>query len=89
VLQSGVAPNLTHLMSRTSFAGALFEMYDDDGNLNVADLREWIRNAPALKPANAENQQGMPSFEEKLNEEDLDNLVTFLQTLGNPPILPD
>lgn len=89
VLRSGVAPNLTHLMSRTSFAGALFEMYEEDGTLNVADLRAWVRNAPALKPANAENQQGMPSFEEKLGEEDLDNIVTFLQTLGSPPILPD
>ena len=89
LLTANVAPNLTHLMSRTSFAGALFDLYNDDGTLNVADLREWVRNAPHLKPMNPDNFQGMPSFLDTLNEEDLDNIVAFLQTLGSQPILPN
>ena len=89
LLTANVAPNLTHLMSRTSFAGALFDLYNDDGTLNVADLREWVRDAPHLKPMNPDNFQGMVSFVDTLNEEDLDNIVAFLQTLGSQPILPN
>jgi cytochrome c oxidase subunit 2 len=88
-LLAGVAPNLTHLMSRTSFAGALFELYNDDGSLNVADLREWIRNAPENKPMAPDNGQGMISFAEVLSEEDLDDIIAYLQTLGSRPILPN
>ena len=84
---SGYAPNLTHLMTRTSFAGALFELYKDDGSVNVADLKEWIRNAPGQKPARPENRQGMISFAETLSDSELDDLVTYLMTLGGPPPL--
>ncbi|RZP39185.1 MAG: cytochrome c oxidase subunit II [Acidimicrobiales bacterium] len=86
-LTSGYAPNLTHLMTRTSFAGALFELYKDDGSVNVADLKEWIRNAPGQKPARPENRQGMISFAETLSDSELDDLVTYLMTLGGPPPL--
>ena len=86
-LTSGYAPNLTHLMTRTSFAGALFELYKDDGSVNVADLKEWIRNAPGQKPARPENRQGMISFAETLTDSELDDLVTYLMTLGGPPPL--
>lgn len=89
LLTSNVAPNLTHLMSRTSFAGALFDLYNDDGSLNVADLREWVRDAPDLKPMNPDNLQGMRSFKEALNEEDIDMILAYLQTLGSRPILPN
>lgn len=88
-LLAGVAPDLTHLMSRTAFAGATFEMYDDDGLLNLADLREWVRDAPENKPMEPENQQGMISFADLLSEEDLDNILAYLQTLGSRPILPN
>lgn len=84
---AGLAPNLTHLMSRTSFAGALFDLYLDDGDVNLADLREWVRNAPSMKPMAADEQRGMPSFEETLDEEDLDNIVAYLRTLGDEPAL--
>ena len=99
-LLAGIAPNLTNLMSRTAFAGALYETYqtgpdgeylrDDEGNLklNVAELREWVRNAPDMKPARADNQQGMLDFSEVLTDQDLDNLMAYLQTLGSPPVLP-
>ena len=88
-LASGYAPNLTHLMTRTSFAGALYELYKDDGSVNVADLREWVRNAPGQKPARPENRQGMISFAETLSATELDDLVTYLLTLGaRPPLMP-
>jgi|TARA_B100000959_G_scaffold284115_1_gene354840 cytochrome c oxidase subunit 2 len=88
-LTSGYAPNLTHLMTRTSFAGSVFELYNDNGSVNIADLREWVRDAPTLKPARADNRQGMISFAEILNESDLDDLVTYLTTLGgHPPLMP-
>ena len=86
-LTSGYAPNLTHLMTRTSFAGSIFELYEDDGSVNIADLKEWIRNAPGQKPARADNRQGMPSFAEILSDTELDDLVTYLMTLGGPPPL--
>ena len=86
-LTSGYAPNLTHLMTRTSFAGSIFELYEEDGSVNIADLKEWIRNAPGQKPARAENRQGMPSFAETLSDSELDDLVTYLMTLGGPPPL--
>ena len=88
-LLSGVAPNLTHLMTRTSFAGSLFELYNDDGSANIAELREWIRDAPDRKPSRPDNRQGMISFVEILNESELDDLVTYLLTLGGkPPLMP-
>ncbi len=99
-LLAGIAPNLTNLMSRTAFAGALYETYqtgpggeylrNPDGSLkvNVAELREWVRNAPDMKPARADNQQGMLDFSEVLTDQDLDNLVEYLKTLGSPPVLP-
>ena len=88
-LASGVAPNLTHLMSRTSFGGSLFELYNEDQSVNVADLREWVRNAPGQKPSRPENRQGMMSFAEILNGPELDDIVSYLQTLGGkPPLMP-
>ncbi len=99
-LLAGIAPNLTNLMSRTAFAGAMFETYltgpdgeylrGSDGRLvpNVAEMREWVRNAPDMKPARADNQQGMLGFSEVLTDEDLDNLMEYLKTLGSPPVLP-
>ena len=99
-LLSGLAPNLTNLMSRTAFAGALYETYllgpdgeylrgpDGELRLNIAELREWVRNAPNMKPARADNQQGMLDFSEVLTDQDLDNLMEFLKTLGSPPVLP-
>jgi len=85
-LLSGLAPNLTNLMSRTSFAGSLFELYNEDGSLNESELREWIRDAPGQKPANSDIAQGMISFAEQLNDEDLADIVAYLRTLGEPPI---
>lgn len=56
-------PNLTHLGSRTTFAGAKYD-------LTVEDLAQWIYDAPGEKPAqcdksfaeSGERCKGMPSF---------------------------
>ncbi|MDH3755181.1 MAG: cytochrome c oxidase subunit II [Acidimicrobiia bacterium] len=81
ILTAGVAPNLTHLMSRNTYAGSFFDLYDDDGNVNRAELEEWVFNAPEQKPNNPENRQGMTSFVGVLTAEQLDDVVDYLETL--------
>ena len=108
---SGAAPNLSHLMSRNTFAGASWDLLNDSCRdnvwkssseefgakylagvsaecLNVADLRDWLRNAPAKKPMYADPTKlastggltrGMPNL--NLKEEDIDKLIAFLLTL--------
>jgi len=91
---SGAAPNLTHFQSRSTFAGGIFELYQnpdsmdyldlaEDGRLNRGDLEAWIINAPEMK-ANAwdspTGQRGMTPFT-ALSAEEVDNLVEFLTNL--------
>lgn len=64
-----IAPDLTHLMSREEFAGAIFDVDDDE------QLRRWIRNAPGEKPG-----AQMNAFTE-LTDEELDALLAYLRTL--------
>jgi cytochrome c oxidase subunit 2 len=91
-LVSGAAPNLTHLMSRTTFAGAMYDLKDsgcDDPPggitgtaptcLNRADLEAWLRDPKAMKPMAPEQQRGMPTL--GLSETDISNLVDYLSTL--------
>jgi cytochrome c oxidase subunit 2 len=105
---SGNAPNLTHLMSRTTFAGATFDLltpecrkklYDakpeDFGALylkgvtpecfNEAELREWVRNAPAKKPMFSSEAdkaktggkyRGMPNL--NLTDNQIDEIIAYL-----------
>ena len=62
---SGAAPDLTHLMTRSTFAGSIFRLYDeaddddiaerylelpDDGTLNQVQLEAWLRDPPGEKP---------------------------------------
>ena len=70
-LVSGAAPNLTHFMSRTTFAGSIFDTYlppdgnqdaeyldiIENGQFNRAELEAWLRNPPAMKPMAAEPNQ--------------------------------
>lgn len=93
-LISGEAPNLTHLMSRTTFASGDLDLRQPSprceahgidyagvpGCVNVADLRAWIHNAPSVLPMAPDDKRGMPSFE-TVSPSDLDNLVAYLQTL--------
>jgi cytochrome c oxidase subunit 2 len=62
-----VGPNLTHLYSRQTFAGAMFD-------LNVENLRRWLRNPPAVKPG-----ARMPNLE--LTPQEITQLIAYLQTL--------
>ena len=62
-----VGPNLTHLMQRHVFAGSIFEMSD-------LNLRKWLRNPPAEKPGSI-----MPNL--NLSEDDITNLIAYLDTL--------
>ncbi len=92
VLVSGAAPNLTHLASRTTFAGSIFDLYDDRatyvpyldvaarGELNRGDLETWIRNAPERKANDPDGGRGMTAFP-GLTDGDVDALVEYLITL--------
>ena len=105
---AGNAPNLTHLMSRTTFAGATWDLLTDacrktlhDASpeafgalylkgvtpecFNEAELREWIRNAPAKKPMYSSEEQktqnggkyrGMPNL--NLTDDQIDQIVAYL-----------
>jgi cytochrome c oxidase subunit 2 len=72
-LVSGAAPNLTHLMSRTTFAGATYDLKRPDCTgdlqglptgtppecLNAEELSAWLRDPPALVPMDAvQNAEG-------------------------------
>jgi cytochrome c oxidase subunit 2 len=85
---SGAAPDLTFFANRTTYAGGIFNLYSPDGSLNRSQLEAWLRNPPAEK-AMAPNiddttkSRGMPNL--GLSEEQIDDLVEFLQTLGPKP----
>jgi cytochrome c oxidase subunit 2 len=88
---AGIAPNLTHLMSRGAFAGAIFDLWrDQDGDniveqdeigvdLNRPDLEAWLRDPPGSKPLDADRKRGMPNL--GLSEDEINKLVAFLETL--------
>lgn len=60
-------PNLTHLASRASFAGSMFEMTD-------ANLAAWLRDPTGRKPG-----AQMPNL--KLTDSQIQALVAYLNTL--------
>jgi cytochrome c oxidase subunit 2 len=108
-LVSGVAPNLTHLMTRGTFAGSIFNLWSPDpptpgdptGNagdrsaagdptgalyggdgtnyFNRPALEAWLRNPPGVKPMASTQERGMPNL--GLSEDQIDQLVAYLQTL--------
>ena len=93
---SGTAPDLTHLMSRTTFAGSILDLYFDvdelsyeeimsDGVVNVAELEAWLRNPPALKPMapvpSRGNEFGRGMPDLNLTEDQIDDLVAYLTIL--------
>jgi cytochrome c oxidase subunit II len=61
-------PDLTHLMSRTTIAAGAAENTHDN-------LRLWIQNPGAIKPGSL-----MPAM--KLNDVDLDAVVSYMETLN-------
>ncbi len=80
-------PNLTHLMSRLEFAGAIHDLYlrDAAGEFtdqpNVELLEQWVRCAPDLKAMRPENGVGMPCFSDSLSAEDAAAITAYLITL--------
>jgi cytochrome c oxidase subunit 2 len=108
-LVAGVAPDLTHFMTRGTFAGSIFNLYEpvscdgqplpmsdvaaagvpgavltggpvNSATVNRVTLEAWLRNAPALKPMYPQGGRGMPNL--NLTEEQIDQLVAFLETLN-------
>ena len=89
-LVAGEAPDLTHFATRGAFAGATFDLWNDEdgddiveadeigGDLNRIDLEAWLRDPPGRKPM-APERRGMPNLQ--LQEEQIDQLVAFLETL--------
>ena len=84
--QAPYGPNLTHLASRSTFAGGAYK-------LNPKNLTRWILNAPALISMNSSKCRlpppatcvGMPSFtkntphgQKTMTREDAKTIVTFL-----------
>ena len=59
-------PNLTHLLSRSSFAGATFD-------LNEANIRRWLKDTQAMKPGN--------DMILKLAPQEIDQVVAYLKLL--------
>lgn len=60
-------PDLTHLMSRSTFAAGMLPTTPEN-------LRRWLKDPQEVKPGNY-----MPNLE--LSDKDLDQLVTYLTTL--------
>jgi len=67
-----IGPDLTHFMSRETFAGAIFPN-------TVDELKAWLRDPPKQKPMMPKNGLGMPNL--NLAEPEISDLIAFLQTL--------
>jgi len=76
--QVRIAPDLTHVASRTSFAGATIDNTPEN-------LRAWLHDPSSLKPMRPDLNKpsqgrilGMPNFH--LTDQQLDDLVALLET---------
>ncbi len=67
VSQGKVGPDLTHLQSRTTFAGSMFALDDEN-------MRTWLEDPPAVKPGSL-----MPDL--GLTEDEITQLIAYLETL--------
>ncbi len=66
-------PDLTHLMSREEFAGAIHD-------LNEENLRQWLRDPNSMKAMQYDDIGiGMPNLD--LSEDEIDALVAYLLAL--------
>ena len=66
-----VGPDLTHLASRGTFAGAIFD-------LNEENLTRWLEDAPAVKPG-AKMPSGLREM--GLTEDQIEAMVAYLLSL--------
>ena len=67
-----IGPDLTHLMSREEFAGAIHDLTEEN-------LRDWLRDPTAMKAMQPERGIGMPAL--GLSEDEIDALIAYLLTL--------
>ena len=67
-----IGPDLTHLMSRDEFAGAIHDLDEEN-------LREWLRDPLGMKAMQPERGIGMPDL--NLTDDEVDALVAYLMTL--------
>ncbi len=65
-------PDLTHLMSRDEFAGAIYDLDEEH-------LRDWLANPLEMKAMQPERGIGMPDL--NLSDDEVDALVAYLLTL--------
>jgi cytochrome c oxidase subunit 2 len=66
VATQDIGPNLNHLMSRSTFAGAMFPLNEDN-------LQKWLTDTKAMKPGN--------DMTVKLDKDELDAVMAYLLTL--------
>jgi cytochrome c oxidase subunit 2 len=64
-----IGPNLTHIATRTSFAGSIFDNND-------ANLRKWLGDPQGVKPGNKMVIPGGP-----LKPDEITKLIAYLDTL--------
>jgi cytochrome c oxidase subunit II len=64
--ETKIAPNLTHLFSRSVFVGATYD-------LNEENLRKWLKNQQEMKPGAGMNITLLP--------EEIDGIVAYLKLL--------
>lgn len=83
-LASGVAPDLTHFASRNAYAGGIFELYDEDGNVDRGQLEAWLRDPPGEKAMAPDDERGMPNL--GLTENQIDDLVEYLLSTADGPV---
>lgn len=82
-----VGPNLTHLATRSTLAGGVFENRDEFGQVNPAivqaNLREWLEDPDKAKPGNimATDAAVFTDPARKLSEPELSSLVAYLASL--------
>jgi len=90
-LVAGVAPNLTHFSSRTTFAGGIRNVYDPETlEFNANELRIWLQDPSAVKANYVEpasdgdvRMRGMPNL--GLSQIEIDDLVGLLESAGEKP----
>jgi cytochrome c oxidase subunit 2 len=66
-----VGPDLTHLASRTTFAGATFDF-------NTQNLIKWVTDAPDIKPG---AKMGRGILDYHLNADEIRAIVAYLESL--------
>lgn len=83
-LVSNTAPDLTHFASRRVYAGGIFELYDDDGNVDRGQLSAWIRDPKSQKAMAPDGQRGMPTL--GLDEDQISDVVEYLISTADGPV---